>query len=97
MFALRTQRFTAHFKVIVVSVSTRMSGVRSIRERERECGTACLGNSSRSCGGENVYSFHLNFLWLAPVEAAQCDGLPDKKGEQYVEVNYDLFRLPEQA
>ena len=33
MFALRTERFTAHFKVIVVSVSTRMSGVRSIRER----------------------------------------------------------------
>ena len=35
MFALRTQRFIAHFKVIVVSVSTRMSGVRSIRERVR--------------------------------------------------------------
>ena len=33
MFALRTQRFTVHFKVIVVFVSSRMSGVRSIRER----------------------------------------------------------------
>ena len=36
MFALRTQR-TAHFKVIVVSVSTRMSGVRSIRESAAQC------------------------------------------------------------
>ena len=40
----------------------------SVDQRERECGTACPGNSSQSCGGE-----------------------------QYVEVNYDLFRLPEQA
>ena len=73
------QRFTAHFKVIVVSVSTRMSGVRSIRERERECGTACPGYSSQSCGGENMYSFRLNFLWLTPVEAGQCDGLPESE------------------
>ena len=35
MFALRTERFTAHFKVIVASVPTRMSGVRLIRETVR--------------------------------------------------------------
>ena len=51
----------------------------SVDQRERECGIACLGNSSQSCGGENVYSFHLNFLWLTPVEATQCDGLPERK------------------
>ena len=77
MFAQRTQRFTAHFKVIVVSVSTRY--VRSsVDQRESAC-TTCPGNSSQSCGGENVYSFHLNFLWLTPVEAPQCDGLPEPK------------------
>ena len=37
---------------------------------QRECGTVCPGNCSQSCGGENLYSFHLNFLWLTPVEAA---------------------------
>ena len=46
---------------------------------QRECGTVCPGNCSQSRGGENLYSFHLNFLWLTPVEAAQCDGLPEPK------------------
>ena len=40
-------------------------------------GTTCPGSPSQSCGGENVYSFHLNFLWVALVEARQCDGLPE--------------------
>ena len=78
MFALRTQRFTAHFKVIrSICFNTHVRS--SVDERERECGTTCPGNSSQSCGGENVYSFHLNFVWLTPVEAAQCDGLPEPK------------------
>ena len=41
MFALGTERFTAHFKVIVVSVPTRMSGVRLIRETVRHSVMAC--------------------------------------------------------
>ena len=61
------KRFTAHFKVIVASVCREFSRSEGVRK----------GNSSQSCGGENVFSFHLNFLWVAPVEPTQCDGLPE--------------------
>lgn len=44
---------------------------------QSQCNTPCPGNSSQVCGGSGVYSFHLNYLWVSPVEATECAGLPD--------------------
>ena len=39
----------------------------------------CPGNSSQFCGGDSWYTFHLMYLWVAPVEAICC-GMPEPVG-----------------
>ena len=43
------------------------------------CNATCPGNSSQFCGGDSWYTFHLMFLWVAPVEAI-CSGMPEPVG-----------------
>ena len=46
----------------------------------------CPGNSSQFCGGDSWYTFHLMYLWVAPVEAI-CSGMPEPVGEQHANVH----------
>ena len=39
----------------------------------------CPGNCSRFCGGDSWYTFHLMYLWVAPVEAI-CFGSLESVG-----------------
>ena len=43
------------------------------------CNLNCPGNSSQFCGGDSWYTFHLMYLWVAPVEAI-CFGMPEPFG-----------------
>ena len=43
------------------------------------CNVNCPGNSSQFCGGDSWYTFHLMYLWVAPVEAT-CSGMPEPVG-----------------
>ena len=43
------------------------------------CNVTCPGNSSQFCGGDSWYTFHLMYLWVAPVEAI-CSGMPELVG-----------------
>ena len=43
------------------------------------CNVTCPRNSSQFCGGDSWYTFHLMYLWVAPVEAI-CSGTPEPGG-----------------
>ena len=43
------------------------------------CNVKCPGNSSQFCGGDSWYTFHLMYLWVAPVETI-CSGMPELVG-----------------
>ena len=40
------------------------------------CNVTCPGNSSQFRGGDSWYTFHLMYLWVAPVKAI-CSGMPE--------------------
>ena len=40
------------------------------------CNVTCPGNSSQFCGGDSWYTFHLTYLWVAPVEVIRS-GMPE--------------------
>ena len=56
------------------------------------CNVTCPGNSSQFCGGNSWYTFHLMYLWVAPVEAI-CSGNARASWEQHANVHDSLFRL----
>ena len=37
------------------------------------CNVTCPGNSSQFCGGDSWHTFHLMYLWVAPVEAIRFE------------------------
>ena len=43
------------------------------------CNVSCPGNYSQFCGGDSWYTFHLMYLWVAPVEVI-CSGMPEPVG-----------------
>ena len=43
------------------------------------CNVNCPGNSSQLCSGDSWYTFHLMYLWVAPVEVI-CSGMPEPVG-----------------
>ena len=43
------------------------------------CNVNCPGNSSQFCGGDSWYTFHLMYLWVAPVEAI-CSEMTEPVG-----------------
>ena len=43
------------------------------------CNVNCPGNSPQFCGGDSWYTFHLMYLWVAPVEAI-CFGMTEPVG-----------------
>ena len=43
------------------------------------CNVNCPGNSSQFCGGDSWYTFHLMYLWVAPVEAI-CSAMLEPVG-----------------
>ena len=40
------------------------------------CNVSCPENSSQFCGGDSWYTFHLMYLWVAPVEVIRS-GMPE--------------------
>ena len=57
------------------------------------CQVNCPGNSSQFCSGDSWYTFHLMYLWVAPVEAL-CPGTPEPVGNNmptYTTVCFDYF------
>ena len=43
------------------------------------CSVICPGNSSQLRSGDSWYTFHLMYLWVAPVEVI-CSGMPEPVG-----------------
>ena len=43
------------------------------------CNVICPGNCSQFCGGDSWYTFHLMYLWVAPVDSI-CFGMPEPVG-----------------
>ena len=43
------------------------------------CNVNCSGNSSQFRGGDIWYTFHLMYLWVAPVEVI-CSGMSESVG-----------------
>ena len=43
------------------------------------CNVTCPGNSCQFCGGDSWYTFHLMYLWVAPVDSI-CFGMPEPVG-----------------
>ena len=57
------------------------------------CNVNYPGNSSQFCGDDSRYTFHLIYLWVAPVEAI-CSGMPEPVGNNmptYTTVCLDYF------
>ena len=57
------------------------------------CDVNCPGNFSQFCGGDSWYTFHLMYLWVAPVEVI-CSGMPEPVGNHmptYTTVCLDYF------
>ena len=65
--------YTSPSNVTVVYVLIRTWEARLIRA---PCNVSCPGNSSQFCGGDSWYTFHLMYLWVAPVNAI-CSGMPE--------------------
>ena len=57
------------------------------------CQVNCPGISSQFCSGDSWYTFHLMYLWVAPVEAI-CSETPEPVGNNrptYTTVCFDYF------
>ena len=55
------------------------------------CNVNCPRNSSQFCGGDSWYTFHLMYLWVAPVGAI-CSGMTEPVGNN-ANVHDSLSRL----
>ena len=55
------------------------------------CYVNCPGNSPQFCGGDSWYTFHLTYLWVAPVDSI-CSGMRSQL-ETTCQVHDSLFRL----
>ena len=71
--AVCTKVYTAPSNVIILYVLIRTPEVQPI---QRCVNVNCPGNSSRFCGGDSWHTFHLMYLWVAPVKAI-CSGMPE--------------------
>ena len=57
------------------------------------CNVTCPGKSSQFCGGNSWYTFHLMYLWVAPVEVI-CSGMLEPVGNNmptYTTICLDYF------
>ena len=71
--AVCTKVYTAPSNVIIVYILIRTWEVQLIQSL---CNVICPGNSSQFCGGDSWYTFHLMYLWVAPVQVI-CSGMPE--------------------